>query len=693
MSSCQHPLSAQHRDTVRGVVVCTSCGDILEEQRFELDPLFERAVGAGGGGGRSGKLAGRSTAAGSLRHLGGSLRPTRSADGSLLPVVYNPRATIEQARREMMNLSRSMEIDPVTMEVALGIYTSALRSHVVSGTRSVILRACLYAACRRQRTTHIIYDFAEPNGDSVHSILAHMKVICEGTKTEVPVLDPSVLVQRLAEQMDLGDHTADVVVCALKVLRAMRDDWIACGRRPMGVCTAALLVGCYVFNVPRTPEQVCGMARLTSNTISKRLIEFSATPAAELQSIDDYQPSNATLPPAFTDSSRKSTEEDMGAEMRELSALYYELVAEAKLSTPATEDRCVKWRRFLEKHCELEQQEPSEANLDLRRLSPLDQLKILGLSHTKPIPYETVEQSVKREEEKLTFKVERSASVGDSLAVGLHGHGHGREHSGVLPFDGYPFGGDRILDINDPEQFELAKKHYLELMEHNAEVRGLHEDFDFHDGDDDGGNNNTIGESKVGPGMGREFAPTQNDGVSLQVAPSPSPAPSLGVPWAEHGHHLPIDPHVEEPPPQSRQERDAARVLLENILRDKDRRHALPWEFLVLQEVAEEDTTDLIGYLVLDNEERMRREKVGQAMYKEEWERGRPRTQEEVQQLENHRLAKRRRRQITQPVPVQDALARALRGRGAAVVNFSGLEEIMPGVDSEEDDVAPEEWM
>jgi transcription factor IIIB 90 kDa subunit len=713
MSACTHPTSALYVDRQEGKTICTLCNDVVMNDQFELDPVFAQSGGRQGGGG----------AGGGLRSFGGSFRPATSyAAGGTSVAHSHSRPTIDKARREMLNIARSIDISDETVERALGIYKVALSMNVVSGTRPSVLCACLYAACRRERTSHVIYEFSDVCNENPHAILSHMKLICHATHTEVPVVDPSCYVHSFAEAMDLKEKTADVIVCALKVLRAMQDDWISCGRRPMGVCAAALLVACYVFGIARTPEQVCGMVRLTSNTITKRLNEFAATPTAALASIDDYQPSNQTLPPAFGDSSRKSTEEDVHASMRELSAIFYELVAEAKTSQPATPERCDKWRRFIFKHCELEGITPLEENLDLKRLTPEQQLHILGLPHTKPIPQEEVERSVKEEEHKLLIKREDSLqrageadmgrqssraalmqglyprfplrtlqTAGDthasSLANAAEQPSLGDFSAAGASLSASPYSGidpTRAAALDSPEQLHWMTDAYTRLLNSNAEVMQLRNDFDFmEDGElgGTGGVQGAVGGVSSSPAASNA---TQNElGMGSPEARGTSPPPGTpnGTDAVVNGAFFSCDD-------------EGVRLALADLLYDRERRHALPWEFLVLPRAEKDDCTDILPYLVLDNEERLRRERVGLELYREKWMRGRARTRDEISRLEEARETKRRRRgTVVEPAAdVPTAMERALRGRGAGNVNISQIDELLPGMLEGGEEEVNAEW-
>lgn len=599
MSACTHPVSAQYADRARGTITCTLCGDIVQDQQFELDPMFSR---------------GEKNARG-LRALG-HLRPARGAIGLRPP---SARPSVEAARRSMVTIARQLDISDDMIETAVAVYKLAVQMNAVSGARPSILCAVLYTVCRREKTSHMIYDFAEASGESPYEILSYMRQICEATHTEVPVIDPSCMVHRFAEQMNLGPMTGAVVVCALKVLRAMRDDWISYGRRPMGVCVAALLVACYIFNIPRSPDEVCGFVRLTAGTIVRRLNEFEATKTAKLHSIDEYTKSETSLPPCLKQSAMRSTNVDTDADMRKLSATYYELVAEAKVSAPATPERCEKWRTFLQLHCKMENITPSEANLDLTTLSPHQQLQILGLPNTKPMDPNTVRESVRREEIKILVKRERSNS--ESI-------------SSLFP---------KLSQMPLPTQMEMPEQQMTaycqKLMTQDPNVSGLCRDFDL---------------------------------AEMEDGPAPKPPPTHT--GEEYG--------------------DVLKESLADVLYDSERRLALPWEFIVLQDPALEDNTDLDMYLVLDNEERLRRHKVGESLYGDAWALGRARTQEEIDRLQGTRAVKRRRHEpIREHATVRDALTRALRGRGAGSVNVSQIDELVPGLTSGINDGTEDEWL
>jgi transcription factor IIIB subunit 2 len=190
--SCPHPPAAQYVDRARGTVTCTICGEVVNDQHLELDPAFARASDA------------ISKPANAMRQLGVP-RPTKMT-GHVLPTSHRP--SVEVARRAIKSISRTLHISDELVDKATGLYKIAVNANVVAGARTSVLCACLYAICRREGTSHMLYDFADATKECPYKILRDMKSICHATHTVVPVMDLSVLVIRLAEELDLGGQTS-----------------------------------------------------------------------------------------------------------------------------------------------------------------------------------------------------------------------------------------------------------------------------------------------------------------------------------------------------------------------------------------------------------------------------------------------------------------------------------------------------
>ena len=62
----------------------------------------------------------------------------------------------------------------------------------------------------------------------------------------------------------------------------MNRSWMTQGRRPNGLCGAAILISAKIHGFRRTPAQIVKAVHVCEETIRKRLNEFKSTNTAKL---------------------------------------------------------------------------------------------------------------------------------------------------------------------------------------------------------------------------------------------------------------------------------------------------------------------------------------------------------------------------------------------------------------------------
>ena len=94
----------------------------------------------------------------------------------------------------------------------------------------------------------------------------------------------------------------------------MKRDWIQYGRRPSGLCGAALLVAARLHGFHRTVKEVVKVVRLSDTTIRKRLAEFRKTPSGQL-TVDQFNTIDLEEeqdPPSFTIGRQRLKQQQLG---------------------------------------------------------------------------------------------------------------------------------------------------------------------------------------------------------------------------------------------------------------------------------------------------------------------------------------------------------------------------------------------
>ena len=62
------------------------------------------------------------------------------------------------------------------------------------------------------------------------------------TTVTLEIIDPALFIYRFAAHLNLDEKANQVAMTALRLVSRMKRDWIVAGRRPAGICAAALLI-------------------------------------------------------------------------------------------------------------------------------------------------------------------------------------------------------------------------------------------------------------------------------------------------------------------------------------------------------------------------------------------------------------------------------------------------------------------
>eukprot|EP01027_Heterolobosea_sp_BB2_P013769 GEZU01019819.1.p1 GENE.GEZU01019819.1~~GEZU01019819.1.p1 ORF type:complete len:525 (-),score=180.23 GEZU01019819.1:234-1808(-) len=196
----------------------------------------------------------------------------------------------------------------------------ALQNNFLQGRRSThVCAACIYIVCRNEKTPHMLLDFSEILQTNVFALGHTFVRLTRLLSINLPIVDPSFYIHRFASRLEFGDKLNSVAKTALKLVASMKRDWMQTGRRPAGICAAALLLAARIHGFRRSQKEIVSTVRICDMTLRKRLAEFQDTPAStltpeEFEALDDEFFSDtrgagtAADPPAFTRSREKERE-------------------------------------------------------------------------------------------------------------------------------------------------------------------------------------------------------------------------------------------------------------------------------------------------------------------------------------------------------------------------------------------------
>ena len=305
-----------------GKLICRSCGFVVREVHIAQEVTFGEAangaaivqgvyVGANETGARSSALVGSK--------LGGGLD--------------SRQVTERNGLQQINNIVSALHLTSIHRDRAMNIYRLAMNVNFIQGrsTRDVAA-VCLYIACRRDTDSKMMLidfsDILEVNvfrlGQVYNTLVQEIGLRTDGVG--IYDINPENLVQRFAQDLEFGADEHRIANEAVQILKRMKRDWMLVGRRPAGVCGAALILAARMNNYRRTVREVVYTAKVADITIHKRLEEFKFTESSRL-SVAEFRHHGLSLekeqdPPAFYEqflTKKKRRKKNTGTALDEVS--------------------------------------------------------------------------------------------------------------------------------------------------------------------------------------------------------------------------------------------------------------------------------------------------------------------------------------------------------------------------------------
>ena len=265
---------------IDGKSVCLNCGFVLQESQITQELTFgEASNGAaivqGAYVGQDEEVARNPQMAGNRMGGGMSSREQTERNGSHF----------------MNSLVQALRLQQIDKERGMKYFKLAASNNFIQGRISRHVSAvCLYLACRGEQTCKVmLIDFADiltvnvfKLGQIYNDLVEALHLAGQGIRGNLYECNPENLIQRFAQDLEFGPDEHKIANEAVGILQRMRRDWIYTGRRPAGVCGAALILAARMNNYRRTVREVVYTAKVADVTINKRLDEFKFTDSSKL---------------------------------------------------------------------------------------------------------------------------------------------------------------------------------------------------------------------------------------------------------------------------------------------------------------------------------------------------------------------------------------------------------------------------
>eukprot|EP00981_Chlorochromonas_danica_P003568 scaffold659_cov192-Ochromonas_danica.AAC.81 len=266
-----------------GQSICMNCGTVLEESTIVSSIEFQES-------GERSQVIGQYVAANCTKpYMSGSRMMSRHAESRDTALI--------NARRLISQLASSLRLPPIYIDRAYRL---------------------------QEKSPFLLIDFSDILQINVYVLGRAFLQFASVLNINLPIVDPSLYIHRYASQFDFNEKQSSVITSSLRIITRLKKDWIVTGRRPDGVCAAALLIAARAHGFEIDHEAVAAMFRIANETVRRRLTEFKQTPAAQLNIVDFYSNESTVEydPPAFIRNVLKESEEqiDLVLEEEDLSA-------------------------------------------------------------------------------------------------------------------------------------------------------------------------------------------------------------------------------------------------------------------------------------------------------------------------------------------------------------------------------------
>ncbi|NP_001088063.1 BRF1, RNA polymerase III transcription initiation factor 90 kDa subunit L homeolog [Xenopus laevis] len=294
-------------DAARGDAVCTGCGSVLEDNIIVSEVQF--VEGAGGVSSAVGQFV-SSECSGKTPSLG---------TGFHTNVGKESRAqTLQNGKRQIHNLGVQLQLNKHCLDTAFNFFKMAVSKHLTRGRKMThVIAACLYLVCRTEGTPHMLLDLSDLLQVNVYVLGKTFLLLARELCINAPAIDPCLYIPRFAHLLEFGDKNHEVSMTALRLVQRMKRDWMHTGRRPSGLCGAALLVASRMHDFRRTIKEVIRVVKVCESTLRKRLTEFEDTPTSQL-TVDEFMKVDLEQecdPPSFTAGQRKVKRQQLEQEL------------------------------------------------------------------------------------------------------------------------------------------------------------------------------------------------------------------------------------------------------------------------------------------------------------------------------------------------------------------------------------------
>ncbi|KAK9267542.1 hypothetical protein L1049_009970 [Liquidambar formosana] len=238
-----------------GFIWCEPCGKIVHQDVFVEEPTFVKGPG------------------GESQFVGSIVKSIQNGCSQSVERIVNKATMVIEAMVVQLEISGGTSI----ISQASAFYRVAVERSFTRGRKSdQVAAACLYIACRENNKPFLLIDFSMHLKTNVYVLGAVFLQLCKLLRLEEhPIvqkpIDPSLFIHRFADLRP-----------ASLIITSMKRDWMQTGRKPSGLCGAAIYISALSHGFKYSKLDIVRAVHICEATLAKRLIEFENTTSGSL---------------------------------------------------------------------------------------------------------------------------------------------------------------------------------------------------------------------------------------------------------------------------------------------------------------------------------------------------------------------------------------------------------------------------
>lgn len=224
--------------------------------------------------------------------------------------------TLGVSKKQIESIGAQLGLHQDISNEAYSLFRNCLQRGLTRGRKkSFVMGSLVYMACRLRSHPLMLIEISDALEEDVFEFGSTFLALLKSLSINIPNVGPDIYVFRFATRLQFPsrEDTSRVSNTAVRIIKLMSENGINTGRRPSGVCGAALVMAARLHGFNRSVADVINLAKVHESTIRKRMTEFGNTNWADVTA-EDFLSSNEAqdecsktefTPPAFKAARRK----------------------------------------------------------------------------------------------------------------------------------------------------------------------------------------------------------------------------------------------------------------------------------------------------------------------------------------------------------------------------------------------------